>query len=125
MGVLANFKIRTKILLALLPLTIMVIVAALYASIQIKSIDAAYSALIENGSKSYQRLTLARAMNNRFDQYLYREIAETDIDLMREIDAELDVTAANFLGGGGIEAKKSEPRASHRVCHRALQQDGF
>ena len=61
MGVLANFKIRTKVLLALLPLAIMVIVAALYASIEIKSIDTAYSDLIENEIKSYQQLTVARA----------------------------------------------------------------
>jgi hypothetical protein len=111
MGVLANFKIRTKVLLALLPLAIMVVVAALYASIQIKSIDTAYSVLIENGTKSYQRLTLARAMNNRFDQYLYREIAETDIDRKRELDADLDLTAANFL----VAAEESKQRSPNHA----------
>jgi two-component system sensor histidine kinase/response regulator len=97
MGVLANFKIRTKILLALLPLAIMVIAAALYASIEIKIIDTAYSNLLENETKSFQKLTLARAHNNKFNQDLYKEIAETDIDRMREIDADLDLTAADFL----------------------------
>jgi two-component system, sensor histidine kinase and response regulator len=111
MGVLANFKIRTKVLLALLPLAIMVIAAALYASIQIKSIDTAYSSLIEKGTKSYQRLTLARAMNNRFDQYLYREIAETDIDQKRVIDADLDLTAANFL----VAAEESKQRSPNHA----------
>jgi hypothetical protein len=53
MGVLANFKIRTKVLVALLPLAVMVVLAALYASIQIKSIDSAYSSLIDNETKSY------------------------------------------------------------------------
>ena len=108
MGVLANFKIRTKILLALLPLTIMVILAALYASIQIKSIDTAYSNLLENETKSYQKLTLARAHNNKFNQDLYKEIAETDIDRMREIDADLDLTAADFLVAAE-EAKRRSP----------------
>ena len=111
MSALANFKIRTKVLLALLPLAIMVIAAALYASIQIKSIDTAYSSLIENGTKSYQRLTLARAMNNRFDQYLYREIAETDIDQKRVLDADLDVTAANFL----VAAEESKRRSPNHA----------
>ena len=70
MGVLANFKIRTKVLVALLPLAIMVVIAALYASIQIKSIDTAYTSLIDNETKSYQKLTLARGLINRFDLYL-------------------------------------------------------
>ena len=34
MGVLANLKIRTKLLIALLPLVVMVIAAALYSSIE-------------------------------------------------------------------------------------------
>ena len=36
MGLLANFKIRTKVLVALLPLVLMVLVAALYSSIEMK-----------------------------------------------------------------------------------------
>src|SRR3974390_322141 len=97
MGVLANLKIRGKVLVALLPLAIMVVLAALYASIQIKSIDTAYSNLIDNETKSYQKLTLARLLINRFDLYLYKEIAETDPDRMREIDSDLDLAAAEFL----------------------------
>ena len=41
MGLLANFRIRTKVFIALLPLAIMVIVAALYASIAMNAIDSA------------------------------------------------------------------------------------
>jgi two-component system, sensor histidine kinase and response regulator len=108
MGVLANFKIRTKVLLALLPLAIMVILAALYASIEIKTIDTAYSNLVDNEIKSYQQLTVARALNNRFNQYLYKEIAETDPDQMRSIDSDLDLTAAEFLVAAE-EAKRRSP----------------
>src|SRR3974390_1200111 len=97
MGGMANFKIRTKILAALIPLAVMVVLAAPYASIQIKSIDTAYSSLIDNETKSYQKLTLARVLINRFDLYLYKEIAETDPDRMREIDSDLDLAAAEFL----------------------------
>ncbi len=39
MGLLANFKIRTKVLIASLPLAVMVIVAAMYASIEMSRID--------------------------------------------------------------------------------------
>ena len=47
-------------------------------------------------------------MNNRFNQYLYKEIAETDIDRMRAIDADLDLTAADFLVAAE-EAKRRSP----------------
>jgi len=46
MGLLANFKIRTKLFIALLPLAVMVIVATLYSSIEMKRIDTWYSNLI-------------------------------------------------------------------------------
>jgi two-component system, sensor histidine kinase and response regulator len=108
MGVLANFKIRTKVLIALLPLTIMVIVAALYASIEIKWIDTSYSVLIDNEIQSYQKLTVARALNNRFNQYLYHEIAETNIEQMHAIDGDIDLTAAQFLVAAE-EAKRRNP----------------
>jgi len=111
MGVLANFKIRTKVLIALLPLAIMVVVAALYASIEIKIIDTAYSNLLENETKSYQQMTLARAMHNRFDQYLYREIAETDVDQKHVIDADLDLTAADFL----VAAEDAQRRSPENI----------
>jgi hypothetical protein len=46
MGLLANFKIRTNVLIALLPLVVMVIVAAMYASIEMDQIDSWYGDLI-------------------------------------------------------------------------------
>ena len=96
MGLLANFKIRTKIFVALLPLAFMVIVAALYASIQMDRIDKRYSELIGNDVKALHNLTVARVFSNRFAQLLYQEIAEPDPDRMRVIDADLDRTAAEF-----------------------------
>jgi two-component system sensor histidine kinase/response regulator len=96
MGVLANFKMRTKVLVALLPLAIMVVAAALYSSIEMRLIDTWYSDLINREVKAYQSLTEARALNNRFNQFLYKEIAETNVDRMRVIDAELDQLAAEF-----------------------------
>ena len=96
MGLLANFKIRTKIFVALLPLAFMVIVAALYASIQMARIDKRYSELIGNDVKGLHNLTVARVFSNRFAQLLYQEIAEPDPDRMRVIDADLDRAAAEF-----------------------------
>ncbi len=96
MGLLANFKIRTKVFVALLPLALMVIVAALYASIGMNRIDARYSDLIDKDIKALHDLTVARVLSNRFGWLLYQEIAETESDRMRVIDADLDGTAADF-----------------------------
>ena len=96
MGLLANFKIRTKVLVASLPLVVMVIVAALYASIEMNRIDTWYSNLIGRDVKALHNLTIARVLVNRFGQLLYQEIAEPDADRMRVIDADLDKTAAEF-----------------------------
>jgi signal transduction histidine kinase/CheY-like chemotaxis protein len=96
MGLLANFRIRTKVFVALLPLAVMVIVAALYSSNEMSTIDAWYSSLIGRDVKALQNLTVARALSDRFGQLLYEEIAEPDVDRMRVIDAELDQTAADF-----------------------------
>jgi two-component system, sensor histidine kinase and response regulator len=96
MGVLTNFKMRTKVLVALLPLAIMVIAAALYTSIEMKSIDTWYSDLIAIDVKSYQSLAVARAVNNRFNQNIYKEIAETDAATVRVLDADLDNVATEF-----------------------------
>ena len=43
MGLLANKKIRTKLLLAVMPLTVMVLVATIYSSYETKAIDTWYS----------------------------------------------------------------------------------
>ena len=96
MGVLANFKIRTKVLIALLPLAIMVVAAALYSSIEMKRIDTLYTNLLDTEVNLLLKLTFARAANNRFEQNLYKEIAETDADQIRVIDAELDQVGVEF-----------------------------
>ena len=64
MGLLANFKIRTKVLIALLPLAIMVIVAVLYSSIEMKKIDTWYSNLIDRDVEALRHVTVARALDN-------------------------------------------------------------
>ena len=74
----------------------MVIVATLYSSIEMKRIDTWYSGLIDSDIKAQQDPSAARALGNRFGLYLYKEIAETDVDRMRVIVADLDETAAEF-----------------------------
>ena len=89
----------------------MLILAALYASIEMNKIDTWYSDLIGKDVKALHNLTVARVLNNRFGQLLYQEIAEPDADRMRVIDADLDKTAAEFHSVlADASARKPEPR---------------
>src|SRR5271170_419411 len=96
MALLANLKIRAKLLLAVLPLALMVILATLYSSISSRRIDAWYSELIDRDVKSLQSLTVLRAHTNRIGLFLYEEIAEPDPDKKIQIDGEFDRIYADF-----------------------------
>jgi signal transduction histidine kinase/CheY-like chemotaxis protein len=114
MGLLANLKIRTKVLIALLPLVAMVIVAALYASIEMDKIDHLYSDLISRDVTALHHLTIARSLSNQFGLFLYKEIAEPDVDAMEGVDADLDKTAAE-LHLRIEEAKHSSPSLTPQI----------
>jgi signal transduction histidine kinase/DNA-binding response OmpR family regulator/HPt (histidine-containing phosphotransfer) domain-containing protein len=120
MGLLANFKIRTKVFVALLPLALMVIVAALYASIEMNRIDARYSDLIGEDVKALYNLTIARVLSNRFGWLLYQEVAEPDADRMRVIDADLDGTAADFYSSIALARVESPSMAQKIDAAKAL-----
>ena len=96
MSPLANLKIRTKLLIALLPLVIIVIAAALYSSIERVRIDTAYTELIDNRIKALQSLTKAGSEITQVVQSIYQEIAELDLDRMRVIEVGLDNAAAKY-----------------------------
>jgi signal transduction histidine kinase/CheY-like chemotaxis protein len=114
MSPLAKFKIRTKVLIALLPLAIMVVIAAVFASIEMHSIDTWYSDLIANDVNGLQNLTVARAMDNRFSEFLFKEISETNDDTMQAIEADLDRTLGEFHSA--IEtAKRSSPELAPSI----------
>src|SRR5271155_5659220 len=90
MALLKNRKIRTKLLLAGLPLVLMVIVATVYSALSSRSIDKEYSDLINHHVKTLQNLTIARAHANRFGLLLYEEITDPDPDKKVQLDGELD-----------------------------------
>jgi two-component system sensor histidine kinase/response regulator len=114
MGLLANLKIRTKVLISLLPLAIMVVIAALYSSDRMSTIDARYSGLLDKDVKALQNLTLAQAYNNRFGLFLYKEIAELATDRMRVIDGDIDQTVTDFHATMD-EAKRESPDLTSEI----------
>ena len=96
MGLLANLKLRRKLLIALVPLAIMVIVAGAYSSIQSKRIDTWYSDLIDTQVEGLRSVSEARSHTNRFGMFLFELVAETDPARRPAIDAELDKTRADY-----------------------------
>ena len=96
MGFLANFKIRNKLLVAMLPLALMAIGAGGYSSIESKKIDTWYSNLIDNYVKTFQSATAARGDAMRFRLLLYQLIAEDNFDQRQENDGELDRVQTDY-----------------------------
>ena len=93
---LANLKIRRKLLFALLALAAMVIAATTYSSIAMLRADGRYSKLLATDVKTLRSLTVARAKNNRFNHAVYEEIAETDPAKLPALDAYAEKAAAEF-----------------------------
>jgi signal transduction histidine kinase/CheY-like chemotaxis protein len=96
MGFLANFKIRNKLLVAMLPLALMAIGAGVYSSIESQKIDTWYSNLIDNYVKTFQSVTAARGETMRFRLLLYQLVAEDNLDQRQENDGELDRVQADY-----------------------------
>src|ERR1700751_734700 len=96
MGLLANLKLRRKLLIAMAPLAVMAILAGLFSSIQSKRIDTWYSQLINNEVKAVRHIDAARALNRRFSLYLYRLIVESDPDRRQVIAGQLDSTYSEY-----------------------------
>jgi two-component system sensor histidine kinase/response regulator len=112
--VLANLKIRRKLLLALVPLAAMVLAAASYSSIEMLRADARYSTLLATDVKTLRSLTVARAKNNRFNHSIYEELAETDPAKLQAIDAYGEKTAAEFYSSID-DAMRQSPNKIHQI----------
>jgi signal transduction histidine kinase/DNA-binding response OmpR family regulator len=98
MGLLANLKVRRKLLVVLAPLALMVVLASSYASFESKRIDTWYSLLIDNEIKTVHHIDATRALMMRYGFLLYRLIVETNRDRIQGINSELDNTYAEYKG---------------------------
>src|SRR5580700_8613588 len=96
MGLLANLRIRTKVLVAMLPLALMAIGAGVYSSLESQKIDTWYSNLIDNYVKTFQSVTAARGNTMRYRLLLYQLVAEDNPDQRQVDNAELDKAQAEY-----------------------------
>src|SRR4029077_3339383 len=120
MGFLANFKIRNKLLVAMLPLALMAIGAGVYSSIESKKIDTWYSNLIDNYVKTLQSVTAARGETMRFRLLLYQLVAEDNFDQRQENDGELDRVQADYRALLADALRQNPGRANQITTAEAL-----
>jgi len=111
MSLLTNLRLRRKLLIAMAPLALMVVVAGVYSSIESKTIDTRYSALIDNQVEALRNVGEARAHTNRFGLFLYEMIDETDPDRRQVIDGELDKLRIDYHTAMTAALKASPERA--------------
>ncbi len=111
MGYLANLKLRRKLLAAMIPLVFMVIIAGVYSTIESKTIDSKYSALIDTEVKALRRITEARSHTNRYGLFLYDLIAETEPDRRQVIDGNLEKTHSDYQTVTAAAIQESPERA--------------
>jgi signal transduction histidine kinase/DNA-binding response OmpR family regulator/HPt (histidine-containing phosphotransfer) domain-containing protein len=111
MGLLTNLRLRRKLLIAMVPLALMVIVAGVYSSFESKTIDTRYSALIDNQVEALRNVGEARAHTNRFGLFLYELLDETDPDRRQVINGELEKIRAEYHTVMTAALKESPERA--------------
>jgi len=114
MGLLTNLRLRRKLLVAMAPLALMVVVAGVYSSIESKTIDTRYSALIEDQVEALREVGEARAHTNRFGLFLYELIDETDPDRRQVIDGELDQLRIDYHTAMAA-ARKASPERTDKI----------
>ena len=111
---LANLKLRRKLLLAMAPLALMVVVAEVYSTIETKAIDDRYSNLIETKVKGLRNLAEARSHTNRFGFFLYELVVETNPDRKQVIDGVLEKTRADYQSVN-LAATQENPDLTDRI----------
>ena len=108
---LTNLKLRRKLLVAMAPLALMVVISGLYSSIQSKRIDTRYSELLDQDVRTLKNLTRAKALAALFGQLLYTDIAEVNPDKLHTIEGELDKTYADYQALIAESVRQSPNRA--------------
>ena len=120
MGFFTNLRLRRKLLIAMVPLVLMVVVAGVYSSFESNMIDNWYSALIDTQVKALRSVGEARAHTNRFGLFLFELADETDPDRRQVIDGQLEQVGADFHAAMTSALKESPERAEKINAASAL-----
>ena len=126
-GILSNLRVRPRLLIALAPLALMALTAAVFSSAESAWVDASYSELINKYEYTLRRMGDARSKATVFGQLLYGEVGERDAEKLRTTEAELDRTYADFKKSME-EAQQAAPygeddiRAAGKLFDRAVDE---
>ncbi len=120
MGFLRNLRLRRKLLVAMLPLVLMVIIAGIYSSFESNMIDNWYSVLIDTQVKALRSVGEARALTSRFGQFLFELANEADPDRRQVLDGELEKIGADYHAAMATALKDSPERADKINAASAL-----
>ena len=120
MSFLTNLRLRRKLLIAMVPLALMVVIAGVYSSVESKMIDTWYSVLIDTEVKALRSVGEARAHTNRFGLFLFELADETDPDRRQVIDGQLEAVGADFHAAMTAALKQSPERAEKINAASAL-----
>lgn len=120
MGLLANRKIRTRLLLAVLPLGVMVLLATFYSTYESKKIDTWYSYMIDHEGGTLINMSIARSHAMRYGFLLYEEITEPDLDKRQSMDLELDILWRDYRSQVARSLASSPERADEIHATSAL-----
>jgi signal transduction histidine kinase/DNA-binding response OmpR family regulator/HPt (histidine-containing phosphotransfer) domain-containing protein len=111
MGFLTNLRLRRKLLIAMVPLVLMVVVAGIYSSFESNMIDNWYSVLIDTQVKALRSVGEARAHTNRFGLFLYELVDEPDSNRRQVLDGELEKVGADYHTAMTTALQQSPERA--------------
>jgi len=96
MRLFANLRIRTKLIIALVPLAVMVMAAGLYASVEMSRIDSRYNRMVERGLNATLSLNKANDRIDAICQLLLKEAVEDNADHTARLDGEIEKSMRDY-----------------------------
>ena len=96
MSLFADLRIRTKLIIALVPLAVMVMAAGLYASMEMMRIDTRYNGMVEQSLNATLSLNKASDRIAAICQLLLKEAVEDSTDRTVRLDAEIDKAVRDY-----------------------------
>src|SRR5580700_5930580 len=120
MGFFTNLRLRRKLLIAMVPIVLMVVVAGVYSSFESNMIDNWYSVLIDTQVKALRSVGEARAHTNRFGLFLFELADETDPNRRQVLDGQLEKVGADYHTAMTTALRESPERADKIDAASAL-----
>ncbi len=117
-----NLSIRTKVAMALLPMVVLVVLATLHASVQMRRVERRYTELAAHQGQAQIALARANQRLYRFGMSLYRGASGGDEAGLRQAEADMEDAYREFHGFMN-EAMAAVPDRAARIAKAHDQAD--